>query len=60
MSTVKTGAGGLLWHVHVSEMSGNDKAAIRQIKEGEVLNGQCEIIGFTLKVESMMCVICVD
>ncbi len=33
MSTVKTGAGGLLWHAHVSELSDNDKAAIMQIKE---------------------------
>ncbi len=50
MSTVKTGTGGLLWHAHVSEVSDNDKAAIMQIKElKEVLNGQCEIIGFTLE-----------
>ncbi len=49
MSTVKTGAGGLLWYAHVYELSDN------------VLNGQCEIIGFTLKeVENMMCDICVD
>ncbi len=41
MSTVKTGVGGMLWHVHVSELSDNDKAAIMQIKElKEVLNGQ--------------------
>ncbi len=31
MSTVMTGAGGLLWHAHVSELSDNDKAAIMQI-----------------------------
>ncbi len=62
MSTVKTSAGGLLWHAHVSELSDNDKAAIMQIKElKEVLNCQCEIIGFTLEeVENMMCDICVD
>ncbi len=38
------------------------KAAIMQIKElKDVLNGQCEIIGFTLEeVENMMCDICVD
>ncbi len=62
MSTVKTGVGGLLWHAHVSELSDNDKAVIMQIKElKEVLNGQCEIIGFTLEeVQSMMCDICVD
>ncbi len=28
MSTVKTGAGGLLWQTHVSGLSDNDKAAI--------------------------------
>ncbi len=34
------GAGGLLWHAHVSELSDNDKAAIMQIKElKDVLNG---------------------
>ncbi len=39
MSTVKTGAVGLLWYVHVFEMSDNDKAAIMQIKElKDVLN----------------------
>ncbi len=61
--TVKTRVGGLLWHAHVSELSDNVKTAIMQIKElKEVLNGQCEIIGFTLieEVESMMCGICVD
>ncbi len=46
------------------ENSGNarDKAAIMQIKElKDVLNGQCDIIGFTLEaVENMMCDICVD
>ncbi len=62
MSTVKTGVGGLLWHAHVSELSDNDKAAIMQIKElKDVLNCQCEIIGFTLEeVENMMCDIFVD
>ncbi len=57
MSTVKTGAGGLLWHTHVSELSDNDQAAIIQINElKEVLNGQCDIIGFSMKeVESMVC-----
>ncbi len=62
MSTVKTSAGGLLWHAYVSELSDNDKAAIIQIKElKDVLKGQCEIIGFTLEeVENMMCDICVD
>ncbi len=62
MSTVKTGVGGLLWHAHVSELSDNNKAAIMQIEElKDVLNGQCEIIGFTLEeVENMMCDICVD
>ncbi len=62
MSTVKTGAGGLLWHAHVSELSDNDKAVIMQIKElKDILTGQCEIIGFTLdEVENMMCDICVD
>ncbi len=50
MSTIKTGAGGLLWHAHVSELSDNDKAAIMQIKElKDVLNSQCDIIGFTLE-----------
>ncbi len=60
MSTVKTGAGGLLWHAHVSELS--DKSAIMQIKVlKDVLNGQCDIIGFTLEeVENMICDICVD
>ncbi len=60
MSTVKTGAGRLLWHAHVFELSDNDKAAIMQIKElKDVLNGQCDIIGFTLEaVENMMCDIC--
>ncbi len=60
MSTVKTGVGGMLWHARVSEMSDNDKAAIMQIKElKDVLNGQCEIIGFTLEdVENIMCDIC--
>ncbi len=49
-------------YAHVSELSDNDKAAIMQIKElKEVLNCQCEIIGFTLEeVESMMCDMCVD
>ncbi len=62
MSTVKTGAGELLWHPRVSELSDNDNATIMQIKElKEVLNGQCEIIGFILEeVERMMCDICVD
>ncbi len=62
MSTVKTGAGGLLWYAHVSELSDNDKAAIIQIKKlKDILNGQCDIIGFTLEeVENMMCDICVD
>ncbi len=62
MSNVKTGARGLLWHSRVSELSGNDKEAIMQLKElKEVLNGQCEIIGFTLEeMESMMCDNCVD
>ncbi len=62
MFTVKIGAGGLLWHAHISELSDNDKAAIMQIKElKDVLNGQCEIIGFTLEeVENRMCDICVD
>ncbi len=62
MSTVKTCVGGLLWHAHVSELSDNDKAAIMQIKElKDVINCQCEIIGFTLgEVENMMCDICVD
>ncbi len=62
MSTVMTGVGGLLWHAQVSELSDNDKAAIMQIKQlKEVLNGQCEIIGFTLEeAKSMMCDICVD
>ncbi len=32
ISTLKTGVGGLLWYAHVSELSGNDKAAIMQIK----------------------------
>ncbi len=56
MSTVKTGAGGLLWHAHISELLYNDKAAIMQIKElKKILDSQCEIIGFTLEVvESMM------
>ncbi len=60
MSTFKTG--GLLWHAHVSELSDNDKAAIMQIKElKDILNGQCEIIGFTLEeVKNMMCDICID
>ncbi len=60
--TVKTGAWGLLWHAHVSELSDNDKAVIMQIKElKDVLNGQCDVIGFTLEeVENMMCDICVD
>ncbi len=50
MSTVKTGAGGLLWQARVSELSKNDKAAIMQTKElREVLNGQYKIIGFTLE-----------
>ncbi len=62
MSTVKTGAGGLLCHAHVSELSDNDKAAIMQIKElKDVLNGLCKLIGFTLEeVENMMCDIYVD
>ncbi len=62
MSTVKTGVGRLLWHAHVSELSDNDKAAIMQIKElKNVLNGQCEFIGFTLEeVENIMCNICGD
>ncbi len=62
MFTVKTSAGGLLWHAHVSELSDNDKAAIMQIKElKDVLKGQCEIIGFTLEeVENMTCDNCVD
>ncbi len=62
MSTVKTGSGGLLWHAHVSELSDNDKAAIMQTKDlKDVLNGQCDNIGFTLEeVENMMCDICVD
>ncbi len=62
MSTVKSGVGGLLWHASISELSDNDKAAIMQIKElKEVLNGQCEIIGFTLEdMESMVCAICVE
>ncbi len=62
MSTVKTGTGGLLWHAHVPELSDNDKSAIMQIKElKDVLNGQCEIIGFILEeVKNMMCDICVD
>ncbi len=62
MSTVKTGVGGLLWHARVSELSDNNKAAIMQIEElKDVLNGQCDIIGFTLEeVENMMCDICVD
>ncbi len=61
LSIVKTGAGGLLWQAHVSELSDNDKAAIMQIKElKEALNGQCEIIVFPLEeVERMMCYICV-
>ncbi len=56
MSTVKTGAGGLLWHAHISELLYNDKASIMQIKElKKILDSQCEIIGFTLEVvESMM------
>ncbi len=33
MSTVKAGAGRLLWNAHLSELSDNDKAAIMQIKE---------------------------
>ncbi len=43
-------------------MTHNDKAAIMQIKQLKyVLNGQCDIIGFTLEeVENMMCDICVD
>ncbi len=50
MSNVKTGAGGLLWHAHVTELSDNDKAAIMQIEElKDILNGQCEIIAFTLE-----------
>ncbi len=62
MSTVKTGVEGLLWHAHVSEQSDNDKAAIMQIKElNDILNGQYEIIGFTLEeVENTMCDVCVD
>ncbi len=59
---VKTGAVGLLLHAHVSELSDIDKAAFMQIQElKDVLNGQCDIIGFTLEeVENMMCDICVD
>ncbi len=30
---IKTGAGGLLWHAHVSELSDNDKAVIMPIKQ---------------------------
>ncbi len=38
------------WKVCCMELSDNDKAAIMQIKEPkDVLNGQCEIIGFTLE-----------
>ncbi len=62
MSTVKTGAGGLLWHDDVFDLSDNNKAAIMQIKEPkDVLNDECDIIGFTLdEVENMMCDICLD
>ncbi len=50
MPTIETGAEGLLWHAHVSELSDNDQAVIMQIKQlKEVLNGQCEINGFTLE-----------
>jgi hypothetical protein len=59
--TIRTGAGRLLWHAYVSELSDSDQAAIMQIKElKEVLNGQCDIIGFSVEeVESMICDICV-
>jgi hypothetical protein len=44
ISTIRTGAGGLLWQAYVSELS----------------NGQCDIIGFSVEeVESMICDICV-
>ncbi len=39
MPAVKTGAGGLLWHARVSELSDNDKAAIMQIKELSMWEG---------------------
>ena len=61
ISTIRNGAGGLLWQAYVSELSDSDQAAIMQIKElKEVLNGQCDIIGFSVEeVESMICDICV-
>ncbi len=58
MSTVAIGAGEL-WHAHVSEPSDNDQAAITQIKElKEVLNGQCDVIGFSGEEVESMCDIC--